>query len=104
MDVSLETPLGDYVPWESPENILFTKVIQSLLVKRASGSLRTSVMVFLGHFVLLGDVTQLASYSIGDDRVSKKRDQVAVLNSQKQERYSYHNEQQDWRGNQEGLT
>lgn len=79
MDVSLKTPLGDYVPWESPENILFTKVIQSLLVKRASGSLRTSVMVFLGRFVLLGDVTQLASYSIGDDRVSKKRDQWQYL-------------------------
>lgn len=45
--VNLKTPLGGYVPWGSPENILFAKLIKSSLVKRVSASLRNSVMVFL---------------------------------------------------------
>lgn len=41
--------LPDYVPWESPEDTLFTKVDRNVLVRGALASPKSSVLVLLGR-------------------------------------------------------
>lgn len=72
-----EKPFGDYVSWENPENILFTKLMKSSLVGRLSVSLGNSVIVFCPDLLLGNTVIQL-TYSTGNDRVSNKGGQVVV--------------------------